>query len=488
MPIHYIANDPLSIKELPLRVIEPRAPRPDDRAGFNYYGAVEEKAYPLGTPGFLFWQCREAALAALETWEQLNGPLQRWHLTPRLDLIQDKGLHYNAYYNRRSLTFFHSPGDPEDRCFSGASTDVVAHESGHAFLDAMRHDLWNSSLFEVNAFHEAFGDCIAILTALSDQQTRQALLPQILTSNFVETTAEDLSAAVRKDYPNCNAASPRRALHSYQWSPADTLPEDGPPDLLIAECHSFCQIFSGCFYQLLLGLFLAHPEQNEASLWQAAQQAGRILIEAARKAPQQPHFFQEVGRYMVLADAEMRGQNAGLIEKSFQFHGLALGQDLTLAPSGSVPGPAPAGDQLDDSTRLAILGRFGTSSGDLQLSRQDIAGQSLLLASHTKMVHLGDLDRRLQNVVAPTQMTTLVGAEHGRAVLLGNQPHPAEVVEAVRTYVKSLLTMNEIDFDRQVWLKDGTINKDLSEGFAPTHVVEEIAGTRILRRKCFCCG
>lgn len=75
MPIHFIVNDPLSVKELPLRVIEPRPARPPERAGFTFYGAVAEKRYAVGTPGFLFWQCREAALAALETWEHLAGPL-----------------------------------------------------------------------------------------------------------------------------------------------------------------------------------------------------------------------------------------------------------------------------------------------------------------------------------------------------------------------------------------------------------------------------
>lgn len=68
----------------------------------------------------------------------------------KLDLHQDKGVDFNAYYNRRSLSFFHG-GPPEDRFFSGASTDVVAHEAGYAFLDAIRPDLWNSSLFEINA-------------------------------------------------------------------------------------------------------------------------------------------------------------------------------------------------------------------------------------------------------------------------------------------------------------------------------------------------
>jgi hypothetical protein len=493
MPIHFIANDPLSVKDLPLRVIKPRPARPVDRAGFNFYGAVAEKPYGLGTPGFLFWQCREAALAALETWEHLAGPLERWQMSSKLDLHQDRGVDFNAYYNRRSLSFFHG-GPPEDRFFSGASTDVVAHEAGHAFLDAIRPDLWNSSLFEINAFHEAFGDCMAILTALADLETRQALLPVIGSNNFVETTSEDLAAAVRKQWPNDNSARPRRAINSFQWSPPDTLPVNGGPDDLIAECHSFAQIFTGCFYQVLLSLFVIDPVPTEQGLWAATQQAGRLLIEATRKVSQKPRFFREVGRYMVLADMEAGGKNCRLIESAFHFHGVALGLDLTLTPSGSVPGDAPVlssdgEEHLDDSTRRSILSRFGTSSGDLQLERQEVAGHSVVLASHTKMVHLGDLDRRLQNVVAAAPMTTMVGSERGRAVLLGSQPNPADVVEEVRCYVRSLLASNAIDFERQVWTMDqGMVKEESGDGFAPTHVVEDVGGTRVLRRKCFCCG
>jgi hypothetical protein len=492
MPIHFIANDPLSLKDLPVRLIEPRPPRPVGRAGFHFYGTVEEKAYQVGTPGFLFWQCREAALAALETWEHLAGPLEQWSMASKLDLLQDRGIDFNAFYNRRSLSFFHSAGDPAERCFSGASTDVVSHESGHAFLDAIRPDLWNSNLFEINAFHEAFGDCMAILTALSDTETRKGLLPVIGRSNFVETTGEDLAAAVRKAWPNCNAASPRKAIHKYQWSPPDTLAADGGPGELIAECHSFAQIFTGCFYQVLLSLFVIDPVPTEQGLWEAAQRAGRLLIEATRKAPQKPRFFREVGRYMVLADLEAGFENSRLIEGAFHYHGVALGLDLTLSPSGSVPGGAPVltpeGEQLDDSTRRSILGRFGTSSGDLQLERQEVAGHSVVLASHTKMVHLGDLDKRLHNVVAAAPMTTMVGGEHGRAVLLGSQPNPADVVEEVRCYVRSLLANNDIDFDRLVWNPDRDKAREFSDGFAPTHVIEDVGGTRILRRKCYCCG
>ena len=63
--------------------------------------------------------------------------------------------------------------------WSGASTDVVAHESGHALLDQSRPDLWDSSYPETNAFHEAFGDCMALLTAFADPATRTAVFSPI---------------------------------------------------------------------------------------------------------------------------------------------------------------------------------------------------------------------------------------------------------------------------------------------------------------------
>lgn len=214
---------------------------------------------------------------------------------------------------------------------------------------------------------------MAILTALADRETRQALLPVIGSNNFVETTSEDLAAAVRKLWPNDNSAKPRRAINSFQWSPPDTLPVKGGPDDLIAECHSFAQIFTGCFYQVLLSLFVIDPVPTEQGLWEATQQAGRLLIEATRKVSQKPRFFREVGRYMVLADTEAGGKNCRLIESAFHFHGVALGLDLTLSPSGSMPGDAPVlspngEEHLDDSTRRSILSRFGTSSGDCSWS------------------------------------------------------------------------------------------------------------------------
>jgi hypothetical protein len=129
--------------------------------------------------------------------------------------------------------------------FSGASTDVVSHEVGHGLLDSMRPDFFGVNFLEVGAFHEAFGDCIAILTALSDTETRQRLLavaPNLRARDFVESTAEQLSRAIGLAIPGHNAAEPRHAFNTFKFQIPSTLPDDGGPGALINEVHSFGEL------------------------------------------------------------------------------------------------------------------------------------------------------------------------------------------------------------------------------------------------------
>ena len=200
----------------------------------------------------------------------------------------------NAFYDRSSLQFFRF--DTAARTyFSGASTDVVAHEAGHGLLDAIWPDLWSSNFTEANAFHEAFGDCIAILTALADLDTRVALLQaadDLRGANFVEATAEDLSDAIRQGIADSilqnrfrNASKPRHALNSFLWQMPLNLPFEGDPGVLLGEIHSFGQVFTGCFWDLVSNIFAALPGNNEATLAAAARDAGALLFNAAREVP-----------------------------------------------------------------------------------------------------------------------------------------------------------------------------------------------------------
>src|SRR5262249_35485876 len=146
---------------------------------------------------FLFWQCREASLTAISVWEGIDGTITSWARSAnrkKLDLRPNAGEDLNAYYDGQSLSFFEFTTGSKTT-FSGASTDVVSHETGHAVLDSFRPELWDDLYIETGAFHEAFGDCTAILTALSDPVQRSKLrstVPNLDAENFLEATAEDL--------------------------------------------------------------------------------------------------------------------------------------------------------------------------------------------------------------------------------------------------------------------------------------------------------
>ena len=218
MAINFIPNDPLQdvLNVVPAVEITPRPDRGAGQARLDVAGSVAQSKYAVGTPEFLYWQCREAALAAIDAWEQIHGRFASWHGGDTLPVHPDAGEDLNAFYDRKRgtdperLSFFHRKVGSKTY-FSGASTDVVAHESGHGFLDSIRPDFWDSSRFEVNSIHEAFGDCIAIVTALHDKATRIAILSNVATTNVVESTAEELASAIKKVDPTSNAAAPRRA-------------------------------------------------------------------------------------------------------------------------------------------------------------------------------------------------------------------------------------------------------------------------------------
>ena len=349
--INFLPNDPLSVDDAPIRKVAARPNRAAGRAGFTVSGNAAEGIYQPGESGFVQWQARQAAILAVEAWEEvLDAPIKSWGpqtANPKSLLVMpDQGEDMNAYYDRESVSFFHQDRDGETS-FSGASTDIVAHEVGHALLDAIRPDLWNSMQLEAGGFHEAFGDVTAIVTALSDQKTREKLLdvaPDLGSANFVESTGEDLSDTVRRVLGATHPASkPRRALNTFQWQLPETMPRRGGPDVMTAEVHSIARIISGCFYDLIRSMFDAAASRTQARLWTATRGAARLFWEAARTAPEAPRFFRSVGRSMVLADDTLNaGANRALIGQAFHQHGLALGSQSFLAPELALAGGSPA--------------------------------------------------------------------------------------------------------------------------------------------------
>jgi len=510
MTIHFIPNDPSAIGDLPMRTVTPRPDRLPAVAHLRVAGAAAEATYAPGTPEFLYWQCREGALAAIEAWEAIHGAFASWQEDATLDVLPDEGEDLNAYYDRSRgsqpdrISFFHQKIGAKTY-FSGASTDVVAHEAGHAFLDAIRPDFWSSLRFEVNAIHEAFGDCIAIVTALHDKATRQKVLPDVSGKNFLETTAEELSAAIKKFDPTHNAAAPRRARNDFEWGPQGAIPETGGPGDLIYEEHSFGQVFSGCFYDTIVNILDGMSSHSEANLLKATQAAGKLLVKAIQQAPQRAQYFREVGRFMILADEdENGGANAVAIKDAFARHNIALGTSLTLAPQAAFATVAAAGrravsgrataalDALTAGPRRRLAELIGAESATFDITPVMMAGRSLQQAVHERIVPLDAVHKKLKGVIATAPQVALVGQSHQALSIMGHVSNAEATVKDVETYVSTLVKNGRIDFEPEPPKRRSARSAVGGEGAqrptGVTHEVREARGKKELVRVRFACG
>jgi len=456
MPINFLPNDPLAAEDIPLRQQKPKPNRPSDRAAFKMPASPQEAAYAVGTVEFLYWQTREAVLTTLEMWESIDGPVKKWARSPnkkQLVLVIDGGEDLNAYYDGKALKFFHSTTNKKTT-FSGASTDVVSHECGHALLDVIRPHLWDANFTEVAAFHEAFGDCTAILTALYDKGTRRKLLaisPALTNPSFVESLAEDLSDGVRRKFGSQHpASSPRRAINKFKWTLPSTLESNGPPHMLTNEVHSFGRVFLGCFYDLICALFSKQSASEEGNVWAAAKMAGKLLLAGARNAPLVPRFFQSVGRTMVLADQEQNGgANKTAIDSAFANHGITLGTSAMVTARAALKGTAPKRKGLaaavSPETTADLARRFASSGGRRANINSLILGPKPVAEMvYKRSVDLGKVDKALTGVVAFGHDSVLVGAKNNRAAIVGNVPDATTTEDEVLSFAESLVKTHSL--------------------------------------------
>jgi hypothetical protein len=158
------------------------------------------------SPEFRYWNAASALARGINFWGPLLPSGTVWSTVRQPMHVQmDEGVDFNAFYARDSgLNFFHGVVDnvdPPVTVFSGESPDVVCHELGHAILDAVKPELFDTPSSEVGAFHEAFGDISSTLSALQLPSIRQFVLEQTganLNSNSrLSQQARQLGWAIR---------------------------------------------------------------------------------------------------------------------------------------------------------------------------------------------------------------------------------------------------------------------------------------------------
>ena len=311
----------------------------------------------------------------------------------------------------------------------------------------------------------------------------------------MESLAEDLSDGVKRRHGAAHpAAAARRALNKFKFQLPTTLPSTGAPSLLTSEIHSFSRVFTGCFYDLIRNIFTASSQHTEAELLAASQIAGKLLIEAARKASLVTRFFQSVGRAMVLADQTQNGgTNRALIGQAFASHSIFLGANSILMPKLALAGSAPvlgaksAVSPVEPATLKDLRKRIGASpTAKFTMSPVNMGKERLLEAVHHRRVPLDKLGKQLRDVVALAPEAIMLGASGASAAAFSALPDAESTHDEVLKFVETLLENDRIAFEPPRRVRAATALDDGVDKHA-THAIATQRGEKVLKRVRFSC-
>ena len=241
--------------------------------------------------------------------------ITKWAGTHNLIVNPSAGKDINAFYNRASMQFFYYDG-----MFTIDSSDIVAHELGHAILDSYRPDTWGATSLEVWSFHEAFADVTAMLNIMSHDEILHYALNQtngnMRKPSVISNLAEHVGQAVYKLAGPNSGRHPqylRSTINNFKYVNPGTLPKATTHNKLAAECHSFGRVFLGAFYDILMMIYedtitKGHPRIN--ALKHARDVLANNILMAIQKAPLNTKFYESVAKTMLWA--EKVGVNGGM--------------------------------------------------------------------------------------------------------------------------------------------------------------------------------
>lgn len=309
-PIEYILNDPAT-PNLVTYVNVPNISGVPKFAVKAYKGG----GFPKGSHES---QAANCVVTIAHTIEFLNKytdkPITKWSSTPSLSVFPRAGEDLNAYYDRSNLKFFYLTHEKIGTIYTCDSSDVVAHELGHAVLDFYRPDMWSAASLEVAAFHEAFGDFVAMMKNLSHEEVCKYAIQQtggdFSKENVVSNLAEQMGKAIFKLAPNSgrNPNCLRCAINNFKYVNPGTLPEEAPDNKLAAECHSFARIYVGALYDIFVMMYndvKSTGVDDIAAIHEARDTIMRYVMKAIQFAPLNVYFFESMSRTILWADVTL---------------------------------------------------------------------------------------------------------------------------------------------------------------------------------------
>ncbi|CAG8464504.1 3868_t:CDS:10 [Diversispora eburnea] len=195
----------------------------------------------------------------------------------------------NAFYSKvdSNIRFYYVKNKKDEPIYLCRSLDIVAHETGHAFLDILQTNWLVTG--QTGALHEAFGDLCSMFTILSMDDMVSLL---ITTTKSSLRTANNFLAAIGEEFGDF--------LYDNHGKGLRNLSNDLKGSTAGNEIHNLSLVFSGFVYDVLVDIF--NMERNPLiksdaqTLMDVSTNLRRALIIAIRVSSIEPteNKFQEL--------------------------------------------------------------------------------------------------------------------------------------------------------------------------------------------------
>jgi len=208
------------------------------------------------------------------------------------------GVEPNAYYSRmeQALRFFYfypTGDETEPAVYTNRSYDIVAHEVGHAILDSLRPNYWNSWHPQTGGLHESFGDLTAIFMILSQMDQCEAVIAEskgdLHNKSFFPAMAEQFGGALGRE------AGLRHADNDLKLSEVSN------------EVHDISKVFTGAIYDILADIY---EDYHNPSLYHQAESLFRVgkhmtdlVIMSLLASPEQNATYNDIAQKIISFEA-----------------------------------------------------------------------------------------------------------------------------------------------------------------------------------------
>lgn len=334
----------------------------------------------------------------VEVFEKELGKPIKWSFNrQKIRLVPDGGEMLNAYYKPYdgTLNFFHAK-DPKTKTtlFSGDSGEVTAHETGHAILDALRPGYLQAYGYETRAFHEAFGDVVAIIMSLRDERTLDKVVEQtqgdLSKPNVVAAVGEHIGRAINNTAGENVTGGDwvRNAINKFKWAKPSSLPENGGPDQLGREEHSLSRLWSGAVYDVLRNIVsrnIAAGQAPKDALRAAGDELLKINVNLFKTAPMGDFTFKDMAQACIKADKTYNaGKNVALLTTVFTNRKIISKTDLEAVETAGramVSEGSPDAPEGTKNIRVTLRGEgFGMFEGAVVETPVDVDGSLAMSA------------------------------------------------------------------------------------------------------------